>query len=156
MRTLDERNNFTCVLQMDNCLCLFSWVWSRGNVFSFRNNAVQKELRDWNLELEEWVFVPFWKNSARCQNSPRKKGGKRSRIVMSELNKLLTTQRGTNLGVSITLPDYLSFHERTSQHSIKMHVTCLAYSKLMCYIISLLLIVLYTFYRGKIIYQMYP
>ena len=48
----------TCVLQMDNCLCLFSWVWSYGNVFFFRNNTVQKKLRDWNLELEEG-FLSF-------------------------------------------------------------------------------------------------
>ena len=97
------REILTCVLQMDNCLCLFSWVWSRGNVFSFRNNTVQKELRDWNLELEEG----FLSLSGRTLQDVRIHQGRRV-VRASELScqswvKLLTTQRGTNFVVSITL-----------------------------------------------------
>lgn len=77
------REILTCVLQMDNCLCLFSWVWSVEMSFLSEIMLCRRSFET-GVELEE-VFVPFWKNSARCQNSPRKKGGKRFRIVMSEL-----------------------------------------------------------------------
>ena len=97
------REILACVLHMDNCPCLFSGVWSCGNIFSFRNNTVQKELRDWNLELEGG-FLSF---SGRTLQDVRIHQGRRM-VRASELScqswvKLVTTQSGTNLVVSITL-----------------------------------------------------